>query len=453
MAKNLTEGSPARVILMFTLPLIAGNVFQQMYSVVDTLLVGRFLGVESLAAVGCTGSLMFLVIGFINGSTTGLSIRTGQYFGAKDADGVRRSAATCAVVGLFFSLVISAGGLLTCRPLLIMMQTPPEILDDAVRFISIVYGGALMTVFFFLQTNIIRALGDSRTPTVMLALSLTVNIVLEPVVLLWLKWGVAGAALATVAAQAVGNAACLWFIWKKVPALHARGADWRVTGRDFYEHLKIGLPMGFQTAVVAVGAIIVQVALNQLGSLAVAAYAAAQKVDMIATMPILSFGMAMAAYTAQNYGARRLNRIREGVAKCVLMSGGLSIIAGVLNFTFGPSMMRLFVGDGEVQVIEYGQTFLMISSCFYVALALMFIFRFTLQGLGQSVVPTIAGIMELIMRIVAAVFLADWYGYIGVCLSAPLAWIASCVPMLIAWWHLRRTLVDKPLTGANLTGG
>lgn len=440
MTKDLTKGSPAKVILLFTLPLIAGNIFQQMYAVVDTLLVGRFLGVEALAAVGCTGALMFLMIGFVMGATTGITIKTGQYFGAKDARMVRRSTATCVVICIGLSLILSIGGYFACRPILQLMQTPPEIMGDAVSFISVVYGGISQMVFFAMQTNLIRVLGDSRTPTVMLAFSLIINIILEPIVLLWLKWGVSGAAMATIAAQFSGNMACLWFIWRRLPDVHAKGDDWRVTWPEIADHLKLGLTMGSQTAIVALGAIIVQVALNGLGPIPVAAYSAAQKVDMIFTMPIISFGMAMAAYTAQNYGAHAVERIKTGVRKCALMSGAYSIFAGVINLMFGDKMMELFVGAEERQVIEMGYMLLTITSFCYIALELIFVFRNALQGLGQTVVPSIAVVVELIIRFLAAVYLVEWYGYLGVCLSMPLAWIGSVIPLALAWWQTEKVL-------------
>ena len=440
MTKNLTEGNPTKLIFFFTLPLIAGNIFQQMYALVDTLLVGRFLGVDALAAVGCTGSLMFLMIGFVVGLTTGFSIYTGQRFGARDLDGVRRSAAACIVLSVLFSVLLTVGGVLACPALLRFMQTPPEIMEDALAFINIIYGGVVTQVFFMMITNLIRALGDSRRPTYMLAFGLTVNIVLEPVFLLGFGWGVPGAALATVASQAIGIAVALVYIAKRFPLLHLKREDWHMTRPLLLAHMRIGLPMGIQTSVIAMGAVILQVALNQLGPVAVAAYAASQKVDTIAIMPMMSFGMAMAAYTAQNFGARRLDRIELGVKKCMLMSGIFSIAAGAFNILCGPYIMYLFVGDGQQQVIDYGQLYLVINGVCYLILSQLFIYRYTLQGLGQTVVPTIAGIMELVMRAAAALVLVTNFGYIGACFASPLAWIGSCVPLAIAYYATRRTL-------------
>ena len=438
--KDLTVGEPARLILYFTLPLLAGNVFQQLFGFVDTLIVGRFLGVESLAAVGCTGPLMFLMLGFIGGMTSGFSICTGQSFGAKDFDGVRKSAAICIALSLAASLVLTIFGVMFCRDLLIAMDTPPEIIDGAYDFISIIYGGLLMFIFLQMLTNLIRALGDSKMPTVIQAVTLCINILLEPVAIIGLGLGIPGAAGATIVALTIGNILCILYIKKRVPYLHVRREDFKFDREFLTEHLKIGLPMGFQSSIIAIGAVVLQIALNGLGSVAVAAFAAAHRVDGIAVMPMMSFGVAMAAYTAQNFGAKQFGRIVEGVKKCILMSCSFSILVAVFNIYLGAEIIALFVGAEAVQVIEYGRLFLIITSISYWALALMFIFRFTLQGLGQSLVPTIAGLVELVMRITAAIILVDWLGYLGVCLASPMAWIGGLIPLAISFFLTARKI-------------
>lgn len=440
MTKNLTEGNPAKLIFFFTMPLIAGNIFQQLYAFVDTLLVGRFLGVEALAAVGCTGSLMFFMIGFVIGLTTGFSIYTGQRFGANDEEGVRRSAAVCIVLSVVSSIILTVFGTLFCRTFLIWMQTPTEILDDATKFISIVYGGISITVMFNMLSNLIRALGDSRTPLYFMILATVINIILEVLFILVFGWGVSGAAAATVTAQLLSNLFCILYIVKKLPILHIRREDWHLSKKILWEHLKVGLPMGFQASIIAIGAVILQIALNHLGPIAVAAYAAAQKVDAIAVMPMMSFGMAMAAYTAQNYGAKKIDRIEKGVNQCMLMSGAFSIMVGLFTIFCGSYIMYMFVGDGQQQVIDYGQMYLTVNGVNYVILSLLFVYRYTLQGLGQNMVPTIAGVMELFMRAGAAIVLVDNFGYIGACFANPMAWIGACLPLAVAYYITRRGL-------------
>ena len=438
--KDLTVGEPARLIFYFTLPLLAGNVFQQLFGFVDTLIVGRFLGVEALAAVGCTGPLMFLMLGFISGMTSGFSICTGQSFGAKDFDGVRRSAAICIALSFAASLVLTIIGVAGCRELLIAMDTPPEILDGAYSFISIVYGGVVMFVFLQMLTNLIRALGDSKMPTVIQATTLCINILLEPVAIIGLGLGIPGSAGATIVALTLGNLLCIIYIKRRVPYLHVRREDFFFDREFLLEHVRIGLPMGFQSSIIAIGAVVLQVALNGLGSVAVAAFAAAHRVDGIAIMPMMSFGIAMAAYTAQNFGAKQFGRIVNGVKKCILMSCSFSVMVALFNIYLGAEIIELFVGVEAVQVIEYGRLFLIVTSIFYWSLALLFIFRFTLQGLGQSLVPTIAGVIELFMRIAAALFLVDWLGYLGACVAAPMAWIGALIPLAVAFFLTARKL-------------
>ncbi len=438
--KDLTVGEPARLIFYFTLPLLAGNVFQQLFGFVDTLIVGRFLGVEALAAVGCTGPLMFLMLGFVAGMTSGFSICTGQKFGAKDFDGVRKSAAICIVLSFAVSIVLTIIGVMFCRDLLIAMDTPHEILDGAFDFISIVYGGVVMFVFLQMLTNLIRALGDSKMPTVIQATTLVINILLEPVAIIGLGLGIPGSAGATIVALTLGNLLCILYIKKRVTYLHVRREDFAFD-RDFWiEHLRIGLPMGFQSSIIAIGAVALQIALNGLGSVAVAAFAAAHRVDGIAIMPMMSFGVAMAAYTAQNFGAKKFGRIVDGVKKCVMMSCSFSVLVATFNIYLGAEIIELFVGADAVQVIEYGQLFLIVTGLSYWSLALLFIFRFTLQGLGQSLVPTIAGVVELAMRIAAAIFLVDYLNFFGACLAAPMAWIGALIPLAISFFMTARKL-------------
>ena len=433
MAKDMTEGSPARLILFFTLPLIAGNIMQQLYAFIDTLLVGRFLGLEALAAVGCTGSLMFLLLGFVIGLTSGLAIYTGQRYGAKDATGVRESAAACIALSFVIAVFLSIVGFFACRPLLELMHTPEELLDNATAFFSIICGGAVFATSALMAANILRSLGDSKMPTFILGCGIAINIALELLFLLVFGWGVPGAALATVVSWAIATGVFLLYIARRVPELHVRREDWRLSWNFLRAHLAIGLPMGFQATIIAFGAVILQVALNGLGAASVAAYAAAQKVDTIAMMPMMSFGAAMAAYTAQNYGAGKFSRIRVGVQKCCLMSVGFSLLAGALVIAAGPYFMTLFVGPEEVEAIRLGQTYFLVNGLTYWILSMLFIFRYTLQGLGQSIVPTIAGVMELVMRATAGLFLVEAMGFLGACLGNPMAWLGSCVPLAIAY--------------------
>lgn len=440
MTKSMTTGNPAKLIFFFTMPLIAGNFFQQLYVLIDTLIVGRTLGVEALAAVGSTGSLMFLMIGFIIGLTSGFSIVAGQRFGAGDKNGIRQSAAACAILTIICTILITILAVATARYFLEIMQTPPEIIDQAYNFIVIIYLGLGATMLFNMLSNLIRALGDSRTPLFFLILSSVVNVILELLFILVFGWGVAGAAISTVLAQLISGLLCIGYIKKYLPILHLQKSDFKIHPKVLINHLKIGLPMGFQASIIAIGAIVLQVALNHLGSTAIAAYAAAQKIDMMAIMPMMSFGMAMATYTAQNYGANKLDRIKKGVNQCILMSVTFSIIIATFNICLGGWLTSFFVSEEAPEVIRLAEIYLHINGICYWILSLLFIFRYTLQGLGQSLVPTFAGIMELFMRVFAALIMAEHFGFAGVSSASPLAWIGSAVPLMIAYYITMRRM-------------
>ena len=298
-------------------------------------------------------------------------------------------------------------------------------------------------MLFNTSSNLIRALGDSKTPLYFLILGCVLNIILEITFIGVFNWGIAGAGFATVLAQFINGSGCVIYIKKKIPELHFKWSDLKISRQVAWQHLRVGLPMGFQSSIIAIGAIILQVPLNNLGEIAVAAYAAAQKIDMIAMMPLMSFGMAMAAYTAQNYGAGKFDRIKSGVNKCILMSGGFSIFIGIFNILMGPGMIEIFVGEGQQQVVDYGHIYLIVNGSCYLILSLLFIYRFTLQGLGQSLIPTFAGIMELVMRAMAGLFLVGQFGYIGACWANPMAWIGSCVPLMITFYITRKSLLKK----------
>lgn len=444
MTKNLTEGSPTRLIVGFTVPLLIGNFFQQFYSMADTLIVGRTLGHEALAAVGCTGALSFLLIGFCIGLTSGFSVITAQRYGAGDKEGVRRSFATGLWLTALFSLVLTLLSVPVIRPILQLIRTPAEIADDAFVYIVIIFIGLTASMYFNFYSNIIRALGDSRTPLYLLVFACLLNIVLDFVLILGAGWGVAGAAAATVAAQAVAAVACRVYIRFKLPFLLPKPAERRPDFRSLKRHFFLGFPMGFQMSIIAVGQVVLQFALNSLGAVAVAAYSVAQKIDALAIQPMMSFGITMAAYTAQNYGAGCYERIREGVNRCILLSGTFSVLIAVINILAGKQLTALFVGAGETQIIHLSWVYLVSNGIFYFLLALLFIYRSTLQGLGDGVTTTVAGVMELLMRIAAALVMTVFFGFLGASLSNPMAWAGALLPLMISYYvKINRLLKNK----------
>lgn len=440
MTKTLTEGNPAKLILFFSLPLIIGNIFQQFYSMADTLIVGRTIGVNALAAVGCTGSITFLILGFVQGLTSGLSIITSQKFGANNEDAVRKSFAASILISSAVAIITTVFSVLLTRPLLELLQTPAEIIDDATAYLVIIFLGIPATILFNLLSNAVRALGDSKTPLYFLIFACCVNIVLDLVFILYFHLGVAGAGIATILSQLLSGILCIFFIIKKVPILRLKKADFQIHYEVIASHLSIALPMAFQMSIIAIGSLMLQFALNGLGAASVAAYTASQKIESIATMPLGSFGTAMATYAAQNYGAGKISRIRKGVFQCILMSGSFSILSGAINVVAGSQLTSIFVGSQETEVLSLSHTYLVISGCFYFALALLFIYRFTLQGLGKSFIPTVAGVMELIMRAIGALVLTGAFGFAGACASNPLAWIGARIPLACSYYRTMKRL-------------
>lgn len=439
MVTSMTSGSPAKLIFLFTVPLFIGNLFQQLYNMADTFIVGRTLGVNALAAVGCTGSLMFLIIGFAQGLSSGFSILTAQRFGAKDEAGVRRSFVASLVLGGIIGLVLTVVSVAFARQMLVMLQTPAEILDDAFSYMIVVFAGILATMLFNVLSNVLRALGDSRTPLLFLSVGCVFNIVLDLILILFTPLGVMGAGVATVAAQLFSGLACLWYIAKRFPILRLSRQDWKLTRHDVVQHLRIGLPIAFQTSIIAIGSLILQFALNGLGSVSVAAFTAASKLEGLGSLPLMSVGVATGTFVAQNYGAGQIHRIRTGVLQAGGMALAFSAVMGAVFIAFGAPLSSLFI-EGQPQAMELAAIYLRVTGICLWVLGLLFVFRYTLQGLGQSFMPTFAGVMELVMRSVGSLVLVAPLGFTGACISNVSAWVGSAVPLTIAFFLTMRHL-------------
>ncbi|GKT03748.1 MATE family efflux transporter [Furfurilactobacillus entadae] len=437
---DLTEGKPLKLIFLFTMPLLIGNLFQQLYNISDTVVVGQTLGVDALAAVGSTGSISFLIIGFAQGLTAGLSIVTAQRFGARDAKGVRESFAASIWISIAVTVTLTVLSLAFVHPILYLMQTPTAIYHDAQTFISIIFAGIFASVAFNLLSNMIRGLGDSRTPLYFLIIGTVINVILELVFILVFHMGVAGAGYATVISQMIASVLCMVYIWRHVPLLRITAQDmWAGLGQ-LWEHFATGLPMGFQMSIIAIGTIVMQAALNSLGTDSVASSTAASKIDQIATMPMSSFGVTMATFAAQNMGAGKYRRIITGVRQTLVLSGGFAIAVGILEVVFGRSLVKLFISNGNEHVLQLSQTYFNVIATSYIFLAVLFIIRNTLQGVGQQAMPTFAGIAELVMRTLTAFFLVGPLGYAGAVSAEPLAWVGSCIVLIPSYMRAIRQL-------------
>jgi putative MATE family efflux protein len=441
MTRDLTVGNPAKLILLFSIPLIIGSAFQQMYSFADAIIVGNIIGVHALAAVGSTGSVTFLILGFTIGACNGLGMLIARKFGAGDIKGLRRSMATSYVVAIVIALVLTVVSAPFSRNIMELLRTPPEIIDDATTYIFILLLGTIIFIIFNLQASAIRAVGDSKTPLYFLIIAVIFNIILVFIFILVLNWGVAGAAIATLIGQLASVAMCFVFIRKKFPILKLKAEDWQITPQDLKDHFRMAIPMGFSLSVIAVGALFVQYVLNDMGPMAVAGVTAGLRIEQMAIMPLASFGIAVGTFAAQNYGAGRIDRVKRGVKLSMIISVSFSIVMGMIVFFAGYAMSGLFIEGGLGEVQSYAQTFLRIGGSMYIFLALLFVYRFALQGLGKPVGVTVGAIAELVMRIFAVLVLARMVGFIGICLAGPLAWIGAAVPIVILYYVTIKKLV------------
>lgn len=435
MTKDMTAGSPTRLILMFSLPLLLGNLFQHFYTMADAMIVGRMLGMDALAAVGSTGSMSFLALGFIMGITGGSSVVIAQRFGAGNLGGVRRAVAMSIYVGVAVTVFLTAVCMLAAGPILRLMNAPKEVFDTAYRYIQIIYAGVIATCFYNLLASILRALGDSRTPLYFLIVSSVLNIVLD-VAFIEFGWGVEGTALATVLSQAVSGLFCLLYMAKKFPFLKLQKEDWAPEWGILRSTFKIGIPMALQFWIITVGIMILQGAVNAFGAKTIAAYTAASKVEQFACQPMVTLGMAMATYTGQNIGAGRVDRVRSGMRKSILLSVAFCIVSGVLVILSGGFLVGLFLKEYDAEAIAIGRQYLNTLSVFFCALGLLYLYRNTLQGLGEGLMPMLAGLSETIVRIFMAFVVAKRLGFLAICLASPISWIISTIPLAVAYYYL-----------------
>ncbi len=444
MTKDMTKGSPARLILGFALPLLAGMLFQQLYNFVDTMIVGRFLGVHALAGVGATGSINFLVIGFCMGICSGFAIPVAQRFGARKEEEMREFAANGALLSLGISALLTVFTVVFCRDILTLMDTPAECFEEAYNYIVVIFAGIPFIVLYNLLSGYLRSLGDSRTPLLFLLLSSALNVVLDLVLILNFHLGVMGAALATVISQAISGLLCLLFIALKAPLLHPAGSEWLPRRQRLMTLCAYGVPMGLQYSVTAIGSVILQTAINSLGAVVVAAFTAGNRVMGFLMCPFDALGSTMATYAAQNVGAHRYERLNKGLLSASLMGCAYSVIALVVSVFLGPAMVRLFVsGEGNAALIEIAHYQLVAGALFFPLLLLVNTVRFTIQGMGFSILAVIAGVMEMLARGMVGALLVPVFGVSGAVLGGPMAWLFADAFLVPAYFLCRRKLMGR----------
>ena len=438
MEKDMTAGTPGKIIFNFTMPIFIGNIFQQFYNMADTVIVGKFVGNAALAAVGACGTLVFLIIGFLQGVTAGFTVVTAQHFGAGNMKAMKKSVASGAVLTGIVTVILTLLSMISMAKVLHLMNTPSDMYGEAYGYIMVICGGIVAQALYNYLASVLRALGDSKRPLYFLVIAALLNIVLDLVFIIVFRMGAAGAAYATVIAQGISGILCLLYIAKKVPVLHLHREDWEIDKNLAGWQLKIGLPMAFQYSITAIGSVILQTAVNNMGSTIVAAVTAGSRVSMFVCCPFDAMGSTMATYGGQNKGAAKYDRIDEGLKACIKLGVIYSLAILVLMIFFGKYLALLFVSSKETELINKISMFMIGNALFYIPLALVNIVRFMIQGIGYPGFAILAGVCEMIARSIAGFVLVPIFGYTFVVLASPLAWVCADMFLIPAYRHVMK---------------
>ena len=435
MEMDMTTGRPLPEIAKFTLPLIVGNVFQQLYNMADTIIVGRVVGQGALAAVGSTGTIMFLVSGLSSGLTTGFTVLTSQSYGAGNMKRVKHSVSNAIILSIILSVIVTLISCLTMGPVLRIMNTPEDIYQDAYRYIMIICAGTICSVFYNLFAAQLRAVGNSQVPLFFLVFSAFLNVGLDLLLTAVIRMGTAGAALATIMAQGISAVLCIIYIYKKIPVLKPERTDWHLSRSDTMLQLRIAIPMGLQYGITASGTMIMQGAINMCGSTAVAAYTAACKLQSIFATIFLSVGQAMATYGGQNFGKGDLDRLKKGARETAIAVTGVAIIAGILVLVLLKPSLHLFFSAGTdlTEIHSLARTYLRMSVSCFPALGYIYIYRSIMQGCNYAFLPTAGGGVELLARLICAALAVRHHSYILAVACDPAAWLAAGIFDLVGW--------------------
>ena len=434
MTKDMTSGSIMKNIIRFCLPLMIGNLFQQFYNMADIIIVGQFVGKTALSAVGSVGSLNFLVIGSVIGLCTGFTVPVAQRFGAQDIHSLKKYIANIIYTTGVLGVVITVAAVLMTHPLLKILNTPAEIYEDAYNYIVKIFAGIGATILYNILASIVRALGDSKTPLYFLLFSSVLNIVLDILLITKFHMGVRGAAVATIVSQFISGVLCFIYVKRSFPILHitkeTRAFDWGCVKNL----IKNGIPLALQFSITAVGSVMLQSCVNGLGADAIAAVTIGGKTQLMITLPSETIGATMTVFCGQNLGAGKLDRIKKGVGRGVILVGCYTVIGFCVARFLGPYISLLFISGGETGIINLAQQYINVGSYFYFILSTLFLFRNSIQGLGYSSVAMFAGVFELVARAIMGFGFVNSLGYDAACIANPVAWIAADVFLIPAFF-------------------
>lgn len=430
MTKDMTEGSPLKLILSFALPLLLGNFFQQTYNIIDAAIVGKCLGEEELASVGASSSVQFLILGFCIGICCGFAIPVAQYFGGKKYDTMRESIFHAGVLSGGIALIMTVLCVLFCARILHMLSTPENIYDNAYRYLFIIFLGIPFTILYNLLSGIMRAVGDSKTPFFFLAFSTVLNIVLDLTFIVVIRLGVSGAALATILSQAVSGILCFFYICRKSPVLHIKKEHCHLQKRHTRQMLFMGIPMGLQYSITAVGSMVMQSANNALGSIYISGFTAGMRIKQFLMCPFDAIGTAVSTFCSQNYGARKLPRIKTGLKKGIFMGVAYGIAIGIIAICFGRPLSLLFLKTSATKALDASGRYLACLGLFFWCLGILNICRLCVQGLGFSGRAIFSGILEMIARILVSLIFVPIYHFNAICFADQCAWMSACLYIL-----------------------
>ena len=440
MTKDMTTGSPMKNIIRFCLPLMLGNLFQQLYNMADTIIVGRFVGKIALSAVGSVGALNFLIIGSVIGLCTGFAIPIAQRFGAQDIQSLKKYVANIIYTSAVLGIVFTVGAVLFTHPLLKLLNTPEEIYQDAYDYIVIIFAGIGATMFYNLLASIVRSLGDSKTPLYFLLFSSVFNVGLDILLITVFHMGVRGASVATVISQLVSGILCFIYVKRSFPILHIT----KETSKPDFKYIKTllrnGLPMALQFSITALGSVMLQSCVNGLGADAIAAVTIGGKTQLMIVLPSETIGITMATYCGQNLGAKKLDRIKKGIGSGFILAAIYSVIGMCVARFLGPYISLLFISGSETSVITLAQQYINAGSYFYIILSVLFLLRNSLQGLGYSVTAMMTGVFELFARAVGGFIFVEHFGYDAACFVNPFAWIVADMFLFPAFFTVMHKL-------------
>lgn len=450
-SREMTAGSALPLIFNFTIPLLLGNLLQQTYSLVDAAIVGKFLGIHALASVGASSSVIFLILGFCNGCSCGFGIPVAQKFGARDYSMMRRYVAVSLQLSLVMSLIIAVVTSIFCADILRMMQTPENIFDGAYAYLLVTFIGVPCTFLYNLLSSVIRALGDSKTPFWFLLFSTVLNVILDLFCILVLDWGVAGAAIATLISQGVSAFLCYVYMYRHFQILKGTSEERRFQVKLARTLMYIGVPMGLQFSITAIGSIMLQSANNALGTVCIAAFTAAMRIKMFFICAFESLGIAMATYSGQNYGAGKPERIWQGIKASAFIMMIYAILTFIILMMGSKTLALLFIDASETEILQNTELFLHISCSFFPVLGLLCILRYSIQGAGYTNLAMFSGVSEMIARILVSILAVPAFGFLAICFGDPTAWVAANLFLIPAFIYVYRRL--KKMTCRIIVNG